>query len=201
MHQMNQKSILVIVLLIAVLGAGYYLGTIKNSKSQNPTTTSENIQTSPTPTSLQTSNDNANWKTYSKQQYGVQLKYHPYWEKGGTEQPDMVKEHILSWDFFNNPQPGNNAECLPYLKLTIYDSTVNVSETDKTTLGEFNKIQDVDGQQMMIYTNSDYCGDTNTGVMKLKNNNTFEISVGQIKDKTAGLDIFNQILSTFKATN
>lgn len=214
---MKQKGqALIIGIIIGMLIAGglfgaYYFGTLKNSKLEpaNSVINPENQQVKNVPNPTQTSDDAVNsnvtevdWQTYSKTQYGFEIKYQPYWETGGTERPDMVKYHILSWDFFNNMYPKNNPECLPYLRLTVYDSIERITESDMKFLGLLDTTKEVQGQPMKIYiAGPEYCGYAYTGIIELKNNNAFEISVGQIKDKAEVLDIFNQILSTFKFTN
>ena len=88
--QKGQAPILILVgiLIIAVAGGAYYLGTFKNVKlqSQNPVVTS--IQVSASPVSSSTfvasstpisSDETANWKIYINSQFGFSVKYPPSW--------------------------------------------------------------------------------------------------------------------------
>jgi len=63
-----------ILIIIAVAGGAYYLGTLKNKpQTQNPVVTSQTVPPSPSPISDLT----ANWKTYINTAYGYQISYPP----------------------------------------------------------------------------------------------------------------------------
>lgn len=148
----------------------------------------------------------ANWKTYTKDEYGFEIKYDPSWLKGDVDGPDYTKFQILSWNFFNNDklyeqlkQTSGQKNCTPSLSFIIYKPE---HKFDESFLGKSVETKEIEGVPMKIYEHvENNCGYTYTGIIKLKNGNIFAVELGLITDKKAIISIFDQILSTFKFTN
>lgn len=199
------SKILAAVLFITLPFAGFYLGLqyeAQFTQYLEDRSSLDQYNLNPSPSKTQDAST-ANWKTYTRSaKYGFEIKYQPYWETGATEVPDFVKENILSWDFFNNYNPTSKSPCLPYLNLTIYNSTKIFSQDWIKNLGKLNDIRDLQDQSVKTYVRlSPPCGYDYSGIIELKNKNTLFVSVGQLKDQKETQDIFDQILSTFKFTN
>ena len=89
--QKGQGQVLILIgilIIAAVAGGAYYLGTFKNVKlqSQNPVVTSIQVSASPVSSSTSvvsstpiSSDETANWKIYINSQFGFSVKYPPSW--------------------------------------------------------------------------------------------------------------------------
>ncbi len=112
---MSQKGfsllfiILGIILVIGIAGGAYYLGKTQITKPQppNPVVLAQTPQ--PTPASSvvpsSTSDETANWKTYTNTKYGYIIKYPDNWTLGGSgpgQTPEFLAQHF--WIQLDGPQ-------------------------------------------------------------------------------------------------
>ena len=135
--------------------------------------------------------DIGDWQTYRNDEYGFEVRYHPYWEPATTGFFDSSGD-TLSSAMFNNYQ-SEQKEVLPFMSIIVHRATAEL-------LGQLNSANniEVNGLTWKIQTSSNYLGHEFLGFQELDNGNILTIRVIQIEDQGKAETIFNQILSTFK---
>ncbi len=138
--------------------------------------------------------ETADWQTYKNEEYGFEIKYHPYWESAGI---GLINENSNNIDLLvlNNKsykKQDNNA--FPVLSFNLLNSFDEI-ENGVGILVENKKI---DNKSIGIYKEETYFGDKYTAVIGLQDDKFFMIHVCQIENRNESLEVFNQILSTFR---
>lgn len=181
---MNQKLILFGVIILTLVGGSYILGTKKppsvqtNSLSISPTAVQPN----------ETSSETANWKTYTSMKYGYSIKYpasFQYLNSGGILATDILTDNKNFIEILNPERLTTNVDFTATIKKEgeILISGQKAKEkmgeitSTKGTLIDIGPIKNGKGENYMI--------------------RYFSTSQSTEKD----LEIFDQILSTFKFTN
>lgn len=202
--QFSKAIAIVLFILFPILA--FFLGmtyqeSVTNIKIRQLEEKLTSLSRSPTPTPDYT--DTANWNIYKNGENGLEIKYPASWKTGATEPP--IDKDVLDWEFFNNEElykqfkiSTNQTSCVPALQFIVYNSEKKFDYANSTDLRRLENIN-IQGSPMEIYkSNREYCGYRLTGIIKLKNGNSFLIWLGQIADDNVLNNTFNEILSTFK---
>jgi len=172
---------------------GYVLGTKKSQPVQiNPKPISKPISISPTAVSPNdTSDETANWQTYSSNQYSYSIKYPKelsfstlnYQGFSGTiknsdkwtntDQSYIIS--VLSYKTGDNSGLEFNLQSQPTTTMQVSSQTVNKMISVDETLIHVGPINNAGYEYMIVYSSG-------------------------IKKSIKGLSLFDQILSTFKLT-
>ena len=197
-----QKGNTLIFPLIGVLvlvGGAFYLGRQTTPKpSPNPVVTSQTPQ--PTPTPFPSTDETANWKSFTNTKYGYSIKY----------PPDKFIDCSAEDSFIIHGKPTNNTICGsgegPYGGLSIVNNTRLANQSSYpecySTNEEAVKVGGIDGTKYMniLKSENNDCNKTVVAGARLGNyillNNKGTIL--QIIFDEADNKQLNQILSTFK---
>ena len=195
---MNQKGLtpLLIVLLIAAAIGGYllYSGKINlNNTSSTPVQTTQPspaTDASPAPTGA---GETANWKTYSDLINPYTVKYPPDWAYASTT--DSVKFFPPGADLVS----GKSLEGVDFIHivpLKMLEFNAKVTEDTKVNVA---------GQLVSKVTGIEIISDTGTlihvGPIEYKGSNYLIVfTSGSHKANQKNIDVFDQMLSTFKFT-
>lgn len=202
------SSILLVALLLVAVGGGvYYLGTKNSARldSSFPSQTSSPTQTPSSPEVEKT----ANWKTYTSTKYSV--KYPPNWTLRG--QPNVYfSSSDIEYDqigtgavlrggqiaIFESEYPNHTSDnsCS-----SLYSNTEN-ADTDFAIVSKEDIIIDQIPACLYIASHPGNEDGTFSGITIYKNNKRYAIEAAYSKkDKDSVLQIHQQILSTFKFLN
>jgi hypothetical protein len=206
------QIVIMILLLLVVGGAAYYFGTQKGNISLNPTSTpisstvpSSNIVTKPT------SDPTANWGTYTDKTYGLSFKFPSgyFVYKCPSDNSGATTVLLLSTSVY---KPNQKIDC-------GFTDSSDLSMLIEKTLPSTNPADQQENQRIYLIQNEAVnIGGVNTNLITYslkpevspdgytpwftelnfeKNGEYYTIT---LKDKEF-LNIFNQILSTFKFAN
>lgn len=210
--------IIIVLFLIIVGGASAFF--IIQESSQTPTPTPTPVLQTPTPTSDPT----ADWQTYTNTEFGFSFKYPQNMKTSCTFDSDDC-----SFDSFVGP--GRGPENFIWLTIIPVDSSErkHYYNSGESTIDSFlnakpnEKVVDnpvPEAADFFTYTRLDDISLDNVPVKVFENNNPWESKEGTIsrriiftknnyiytigayiESEDISLELFNQILSTFKFTN
>lgn len=189
---MNQKGrIFLVVILIAAAIGGYFIYT---NYSNNRTTLT--TQPSPTPDASPVSNstgETANWKIYSDLVNPYTVKYPSDWAYASTT--DSVKFFPPGTDLVSG-KSLEGVDFIHIIPLKILEFNAKVTEDTKVNIA---------GQLVSKVTGIEIISDTGTlihvGPLEYKGRNYLIVfTSGSHKASQKNIDVFNQMLSTFKFT-
>lgn len=192
--------ILSIVLLLGVAGGVYYFGKSQTPKPQTPQPT---ITPSPTPDASHAptgAGETANWKIYNNQKYQFTFKYPTNWqliEKGDSGAitvslyPPDVDLQKLSPD---DPQIG-----VQILTSPIPSGNLSQQGIDFITDWKRVTINGIMGFSYKTHQCAPQC--TATVDFPIKDDQRLKVYMTTVAEEKGYVDIYNQILSTFKFIN
>ena len=207
-----QKGNILVGILIGLAVAGglfgaYYLGTRNNKPHpQNPIITSTpQPLTSPSPSS----DEAANWKTYTNKKYGFSIKYPQDWYSyTGYAWNDNPKDNFSHVDLSPDTPPQGMGSGRPTgVRIFVGDKATDSSfNTDNLNVYNYAKKVAIDpnsvrydtinGVQIVRTSGEPSAGNGGPSVFIAKNDVIIDIGAESMDEKA-----FNQILSTFKFTN
>lgn len=190
----NQKGlapIIIILIVVAILAGGilaWQCGWISKTPTPTPTSTP-----TPTPTPTSTPDETADWKTYTNEEYGFEVKYPDSWIIDEKTYNTVKPLYVLS---LSNKQKFKTGRIEIDIQSTTYPSILSWAKEAHGPHGlQEVKVgkEEILGQQFIekkkIFTGL------------LKNNFLYQIILfGEIEEpkKSEIETVYNQILSTFK---
>ena len=179
----------ILLFLIAFVVGGFFTGA-KQNISLNQRATSNIVQSTPAPTP----NSTVNWKTYMNTKFGFQVNYPASWtESGAISSGDNTIVYLNA-----NESIGNGPEPLKYYVFIAEEDTLPNVNLTKGSVGDYTayKTSDVPSQ---LGTLSTFITEDNKKYISISLTPYDLKKPFDSQDKY--IDIFNQILSTFKFTN
>lgn len=217
----NQKGFFpvilgVLLLLVIIAGGAYYLGTQTSTTSTQPPTNQNNVRTNPTQTPEitqvpQTNDSIVNWKTYTSTKAKYSFKYPTEWPLVNvppSQGCDVCVEQInITFKYNPNSGDGNVAIVLIFKedKIKALDDYVNIhvrGDSSKVNL----QYTTVGGEKAVSYTLSGGLPPLPVIEYAVVKNGLYYIirlddSIETNKNKEKNVQLFNEMLSTFKFTN
>lgn len=221
----GQALILIVVailVLVAIAAGVYYFGKQNSSQPRNTPIVSESQKPS-TPSSTTTKDEFSDWKTYTNKKYGYSVRYPADWlmTEGESTAVDIPKIHSFSLTKTDKTQnqvdlPGDFKDDAKYvISIRVSPNSSNytaqeyiLQNVSPESQEEFKKeLQDIivgGGKGVKLLQAAAPASGLATTIYISHANKIYEFSYGAMAHQethTKFMNIFDQILSTFKFTD
>jgi len=191
---MTPKKLIPYILGLAIILVGAFA---YSQRTAAPVETPDNSNQQDAGTDI-TEIDTSDWQTYTNEENGVSLKFHPFWEPShGDIGVYPGNEHFL-YDYNGYNYRDLVTKRYSAAALTIAIINPKTDDRDSGILGEFIETIKKSDNSIDIYSriyNQEY---TITSILRLESGINLVASIGQIEDRETALVLLNDILETIK---
>ena len=141
--------------------------------------------------------DLADWQSYQNEEYGVYLRYQPFWEASASDVGvnEENRHYLLDFRSLNSEQNpyGDSFGRLPLLQIAL----INTERDDRVPPSNYGTVhheQMIGGFSMTVYQTSHSA----TAVVTITNTIALVVDVEQMMDREAALELLEAICMTLE---